>query len=78
MVLNYGDKKLVNDFCKAHGKNYRLSFFEENTTMEKEMLALGYDGLIIKGREMVNYSPQDIKYFENENMLGSYYESTID
>jgi hypothetical protein len=43
--------------------------------MEDEMLKLGYDGLIIKGREMVNYTPKDIKYFKNENDLQRYYEA---
>lgn len=38
------------------------------------MINLGYDGLIIKGREMVNYKPHDIKYFETESELFSFYE----
>jgi len=67
-------QKLINDFCKKHNKDYNLRFFEENTTMEDEMLILGYDGLIIKGREMVNYSPDNIKYFKTENELHNYYE----
>ena len=43
--------------------------------MEDEMLNWGYDGLIIKGREMVNYKPKDIKYFKTENELQRYYET---
>lgn len=68
-------QELVNDYCKKHNKNYDIRFFEANTTMEDEMLNLGYDGLIIKGREMVNYSPSDIKYFKTENELQRYYEA---
>lgn len=68
-------QRLINDFCKKHNKDYSLRFFEENTTMEDEMLSLGYDGLIIKGREMVNYSPDNIKYFKTENQLHHYYET---
>jgi hypothetical protein len=68
-------QKLVNDFCKKHNKDYDTRFFEANTTMEDEMLNLGYDGLIIKSREMVNYSPSDIKYFKTENELQRYYET---
>jgi hypothetical protein len=67
-------QKLVNDFCKKNNKDYDTRFFEANTTMEDEMLNLGYDGLIIKGREMVNYSPNNIKYFKTENELQRYYE----
>ena len=70
-------QKLINDFCKKHNKDYSLRFFEENTTMEDEMLILGYDGLIIKGREMVNYSPYNIKYFKTENQLRHYYETLL-
>jgi hypothetical protein len=70
-------QKLINDFCKKHNKDYSLRFFEENTTMEDEMLILGYDGLIIKGREMVNYSPDNIKYFKTENQLHHYYETLL-
>lgn len=70
-------QRLVNDFCKKHGKEYSLSFFEANTSMEEEMLKLGFDGLIIKGREMVNYTPEDILYFQNENQLIQYYENLI-
>ena len=56
-------QNLVSKFCKENGKDYSLTFFETNTSMEIEMQNLGYDGLIIKGREMVNYSPENIKYF---------------
>lgn len=68
-------QNLVNKFCKENGKDYSLSFFEENTSMDIEMQNLGYDGLIIKGREMVNYSPENIKYFRTEDELKSYYET---
>jgi hypothetical protein len=68
-------QKLINDFCKKHNEVYNISFFDTNTTMENEMLNLGYDGLIIKGREMVNYTPNDIKYFKTEQELQHYYES---
>ena len=68
-------QKLVNDFCKINGVDYSVKYFNDNTTMEKEMLNIGYDGLIIKGREMVNYSPKDIKYFKTENELQRYYET---
>ena len=52
-----------------------IHVFEANTTMEDEMLNLGYDGLIIKKQKMVNYSPSDIKYFKTENELQRYYET---
>jgi hypothetical protein len=42
------------------------------------MKNIGYDGLVIKGREMVNYSPPDnVKYFNNENQLIQYYEDFV-
>lgn len=68
---------LVMNFCKQYGEKYNKKLFEKNTTIEDEMLKLGYDGLIIKGREMVNYKPGDYKYFSNENALYNYYEDFI-
>lgn len=70
-ILRY---KLVDNYCKENNVNYSLSFFENNTSMEIEMIKLGYDGLIIKGREMVNYKPNDIKYFRTENELERYHQ----
>lgn len=71
-ILRYN---LIDDFCSKHDREFNKIFFEENTSIEKEMLDLGYDGLIIKGREMVNYNPTDIKYFRTEQELQSYYNS---
>lgn len=76
--LNYAEilrQDLVAKFCKEHGERYSTSFFEENTSMEEEMLKLGYDGLIIKGREMVNYKPENVRYYKTEQELINYYES---
>lgn len=41
------------------------------------MLKLGYDGFVIKGREMVNYAPENIKYFRTEDDLKNHFESEI-
>ena len=68
-------QNIISDFCKKHGKEYNPSFFNENTTMDIEMLNLGYDGLIIKGREMVNYKPNNIKYFKTEQELRNFYQT---
>ena len=68
-------QKLINDFCKKNNESYSPSFFEKHTSMDKEMLKLGFDGLVIKGREMVNYEPKNIKYFKTEDELYKYYES---
>lgn len=38
---------------------------------------MGYDGVIIKGREMVCYKPVNILYFKNEIQLMNYYEVVI-
>jgi hypothetical protein len=68
-------QKLISDFCKKNNVDYSPSFFEKNTSMDKEMLKLGFDGLIIKGRELVNYNPENIKYFKTEDEVKNYYES---
>ena len=65
---------LISKFCEKHGVSYSPKYFEDHTSIEAEMKALGYDGLIIKGREMVNYTPsKDVKYFETEQDLKEYY-----
>jgi hypothetical protein len=72
-------QQLVFDFCKAqnHDREYDVTFFENNTSMEAEMKKLGYDGFIIKGREMVNYTPENILYFKTENELEKYFTDKI-
>lgn len=73
--------KLVLPYSKELGKNHPDSrdFFEK-TTIKDEMLKLGYDGIVITGREMVNFTPNNDKiiYFENERQLQNYYETLVD
>ena len=65
---------IINNWCKARGMSYNSNKFYDETNVRDEMLKLGYDGLIIKGREMVNYTPpEDIRYYENEEQLEMYY-----
>jgi hypothetical protein len=69
---------LVHKYSKENGKEYPdKRDFNANTTIEDEMLKLGYDGIVIKGREMVNFTPKEneISYFKNENELKNYYFS---
>jgi hypothetical protein len=60
--------------------NYdQRKFTAAGKTVRDEMIKLGYDGVIIKGREMVNYNPPDnIKYFQNENQLLQYYKDFVE
>ncbi len=71
---------LVGDFAKQHGANYPdKRIFNAQTTIEKEMIKRGYDGIVIKGREMVNFTPPDnVLYFSNERELMNYYENNIE
>ena len=56
----------------------RREFFK-HTTIEKEMVKLGFDGLVITGREIVNYTPDndEIKYFEREEELKRYFYNNV-
>lgn len=67
---------LVFKFSKEQGKEYpdKRDFYT-HTTIEAEMQKLGYDGIVIKGREMVNFIPKDVMYFDNEIQLMDYYEN---
>lgn len=55
-----------------------LKNFNAITTIPAEMLKLGYDGLEVKGREIVNYAPVNVMYFSNERQLIQYYEDNIE
>jgi 8-oxo-dGTP pyrophosphatase MutT (NUDIX family) len=72
---------LVFKYSKENGKEYpdKRDFYA-NTTIEDEMMKMGYDGVVIKGREMVNFKPDDddVKYFSNEMQLNNYYEFIMD
>ena len=51
--------------------------FDENTTIEKEIMKLGYDGVLISGREMVNYTPGQVYYFKTEKEVYDYYRFVV-
>jgi GNAT superfamily N-acetyltransferase len=66
---------LIFKYSKEKGKKYPdKRDFNEHTTIEDEIQKLGYDGVIIKGREYVNYKPKNVLYFKDESQLISYYE----
>lgn len=73
VVMRYGKEHGINDYFDAKRD------FDTKTNVREEMLRIGYDGLIIRGREMVNYTPDEdnIRYFENENQLIQYYETIV-
>lgn len=68
LVYNYLKEKglLVKNFPDRRD-------FEKHTSIEKELLKLGFDGVEIIGREIVNFTPQDIRYFTNEKQVENYY-----
>lgn len=71
---------VVYEFSKQLGKDYpdKRDFYAK-TTIEKEMQRLGFDGIVIKGREMVNFTPPDnVMYFGSENELMNYFENNIE
>lgn len=56
-------------------KNYKnIRDFNEHTTIKDEVLKMGHDGIEIKGREMVNFTPENVKYFKTEEELFNYYK----
>ena len=72
---------LITNFYKKIG--YQIDYpdsrqFYKMTTIKDEMLKLGYDGIEIKGRGMVNYTPEDIMFFQNERQLIMYYENQVE
>ncbi len=69
---NYLYYKLI--YPKLGRKSNRKEF-DEITTIKEEMVNKGYDGVIIKGREMVKYNPdpENILFFQNERQLEQYF-----
>ncbi len=71
-------QNVVNNWCKKRGLRYDPRIFDKETTIKKEVMNLGYDGIVIKGREMVNFDPpENVLYFENERQVEMYYEDNI-
>lgn len=69
-------QNVVVNWCKENGLNYDPRKFHDKTDYKTEVLKMGYDGIIIKGREMVNYTPpENVLYFKNEWELENYYNS---
>lgn len=65
---------MIYNYCIKNGLKPSNQSFFTHTTIEDEMQRLGYDGVIIKGREMVNFTPpNDVMYFETERQLMNYY-----
>lgn len=71
-------QRMINNWCKERGLGYDTREFYSKTNIRETMLANGFDGLVVKGREMVNYTPEDIKYFQTENQLIMYYEDFVE
>ncbi len=57
--------------------NYDIREFRKHSTIKDEVMKLGYDGVEIKGREMVNYTPENVMYFSNEKELMNYFYQTL-
>jgi len=68
---------LVTDFCKRNNIELDLRSFNKMTTIESEMLKLGFDGIIISGREIVNFKPKNVLYFKTEDEVKNYYRQTV-
>ena len=51
--------------------------FEKHTNLNNAITDLGYDGVVIKGREMVNYNPENVSYFRTDRELENYYYSNV-
>lgn len=69
---------LVFKYSKENGKDFPdKRDFNSKTTIEDEMMKLGYDGIVIKGREMVNFKPSNIVYFSDENQLENYFYTCV-
>ena len=51
--------------------------FDKSHNVRDIMLKKGYDGVIIIGREMVNYTPENVMYYKNDVQLYDYYTRSL-
>jgi len=56
---------------------YSNKEFFKKTSINNEILSMGYDGVEIKGVEYVNYTPSNVLYFDTEYELIDYYINNI-
>lgn len=64
---------LQDTLYKPYGYDQR-KFTADGKNIKDEMLKLGFDGIEIVGREIVNYTPSDtVRYFKYENDVIDYY-----
>lgn len=63
---------VVFPISKAKGKDYPDG--RDVNSISEEMMKRGYDGVVIKGREIVNYKPEDVRYYYNERQLEMHYD----
>ena len=76
--LNLWEMWEQNFIYKTLGFKSRTDF-NNKTDIATEIQKLGHDGVVIKGREMVNYSPpENLMYFQNDNQLIDYYERNVE
>ena len=68
-------QRLKIKFSKEGGHDYRD--YSKYRDLTEDIMALGYDGVVIKGREMVNYVPKNVMFFDNEFELEKFYEENV-
>ena len=70
--------ELVRKFQSPEDRFPDKNNFFRHTTIEDEMRKMGFDGIIIKGREMVNFDPPpNVEYFRDEEQVRSYWRSKV-
>ena len=68
-------QRLKIKFAKEGGHDYRD--YSKYRDLTEDIMALGYDGVVIRGREMVNYVPKNVMFFDNEFELEKFYEENV-
>jgi pentatricopeptide repeat protein len=69
---------MIYNYCREHDVEPSKRTFLEMTSIKDELMKLGYDGVVIKGREIVNFTPgDDVMYFKTESELENYYNYVV-
>ncbi len=76
-TLNQWEIFLGNTLVRDAGYKSKRDF-NAATDIKTEVEKLGYDGVEILGREIVNYKPEDVRYFKTEQEVQNYFEDNFE
>lgn len=70
-------QRVIAKWCEENGIEYSARKFREVTDLRTQVMRMGYDGIVITGREMVNYTPGAVRYFDDDDELEQWWLDNV-